>query len=91
MPEPWSQPLLIFKGGTWTLLLLAVYRTTGMCWPQGSEVGPPWAEGLSKPTYLPRPKCELGFLCLSQKATDPQVNSISPAQCFFQLSLRVWE
>ena len=54
-----------------------IYRTTGMCWPQGSEVGPPWAEGLSKPTYLPRPKCEPGFLGLSQKATDPQVSSFS--------------
>lgn len=27
MPEPWSQPLLIFKGGTWTMLLLADWFT----------------------------------------------------------------
>lgn len=27
MPEPWSRPLLIFKGGTWTVLFLADHFT----------------------------------------------------------------
>ena len=43
-----------------------VYRTTGMCWPQGSEVGPPWAS--PNPHTCLDPNVSWGFwACLRRR------------------------
>ena len=55
-----------------------VYKTTGMCWSQGSEVGPPWAEGLSKPTYLPRPNVSWGLWAYLRRQKIPRSD---PSAC----------